>query len=65
MNVSAAVKLRRSVRAYLGKPVEPKLIKKIFTDAQLSPSNCNTQPWHITIVSGNARDSLEKKWLLK
>jgi len=61
MNVSAAVKLRRSVRAYLGKPVEPKLIKKIFTDAQLSPSNCNTQPWHITIVSGNARDSLEKK----
>lgn len=59
MSVSDAIKQRRSVRAYLSKPVEPELIKRIFTDAQLSPSNCNTQPWHVTIVSGNARDSLE------
>lgn len=60
MNVSEAIKQRRSVRAYLDKPVDPKLIKKIFLQAQDAPSNCNTQPWHVVVVSGDARDKLEK-----
>lgn len=60
MNVSEAIKQRRSVRAYLDKPVDPELIKKIFLQAQDSPSNCNTQPWHVVVVSGDARDKLAK-----
>ncbi len=60
MNVSDAIKQRRSVRAYLDKPVAPQLIEKIFQQAQDSPSNCNTQPWHVVVVSGEARDRLEK-----
>lgn len=60
MNVSEVIQQRRSVRAYLEKPVSPAIIEKIFTDAQHAPSNCNTQPWHVTVVSGKARDSLEK-----
>jgi len=58
--VSEVIQQRRSVRAYLEKPVSPTIIEKIFTDAQHAPSNCNTQPWHVTVVSGKARDSLEK-----
>lgn len=60
MNVSDAIKRRRSVRAYQDKPVAPELLEKIFLQAQDSPSNCNTQPWHVVVVSGKARDNVEK-----
>jgi len=58
MKVSQAIKQRRSVRAYLDKPVDPELIKTIFAQAQDAPSNCNTQPWHVTVVSGKVRDQI-------
>lgn len=60
MNVSDALKKRRSTREYLDKPVDQELIKQIFHQAQDSPSNCNTQPWHVVVVSGQARDNIEK-----
>ncbi|RBP49375.1 nitroreductase [Arenicella xantha] len=60
MNLNEAIIKRRSVRAYQDKPVAPELIQKIFHEAQESPSNCNTQPWHVVVASGNARDEIEK-----
>jgi len=60
MKVSEAIKQRRSVRGYLNKPVEQDLLKKIFLQAQDSPSNCNTQPWHVVVLSGASRDKIEK-----
>jgi nitroreductase len=60
MTLSDAIKLRRSVRGYLDKPVDPELIKSIFLQAQDSPSNCNTQPWHVVVVSGRSRDKIEE-----
>ena len=60
MNVSDAIKQRRSVRAYSDKPVAPELLQKIFLQAQDSPSNCNTQPWHVVVVSGEVRNSIEQ-----
>lgn len=61
MKVSEAVKVRRSIRAYLDKPIDHALIEKIFTQAQDSPSNCNTQPWHVRVVSGEARKNIEQQ----
>ena len=58
MNVSDAIKQRRSVRAYQDRVVAPELLEKIFLQAQDSPSNCNTQPWHVVVVSGDARDKI-------
>ncbi|MCH2191327.1 MAG: nitroreductase [Gammaproteobacteria bacterium] len=60
MHVSDAIIKRRSVRAYQNKQVPNELIKKIFLQAQDSPSNCNTQPWHVVVVSGDVRDKIEK-----
>jgi len=60
MKVSEAIKKRRSTREYLDKTVDQDLIEKIFIQAQDSPSNCNTQPWHVAVVSGQARDNIEK-----
>ena len=60
MKVNEAILKRRSVRAYTDQIVEQSLIEKVFTEAQQSPSNCNTQPWHVVVVSGDARDKIEK-----
>tara|TARA_B110000444_G_scaffold181686_2_gene170517 strand:+ start:1933 stop:2610 length:678 start_codon:yes stop_codon:yes gene_type:complete len=49
---------RRSIRGFLPNAVPHKLIEKVFTLAQRSPSNCNTQPWKVAVVSGDRCDQL-------
>ncbi len=56
------VKERKSVRAFNGTPVDKTLIETVFTTAQQSPSNCNTQPWHIHVVSGKRCEKLRKQF---
>lgn len=60
MNVSDAVSSRYSVRAYLPERVPDATIREIFDIARLAPSNSNTQPWHVAVVSGEARVKLEE-----
>lgn len=59
MTVSDALYKRRSVRAFLDKPVPEETLRKIFKDAIQSPSNCNVQPWQTYVVSGAKRDELK------
>lgn len=54
---------RRSIRSFLPDPVPDDVIASVLQDAQCAPSNCNTQPWHIHIVSGQSRDVLSKAML--
>jgi len=61
MDVADALKSRVSTRAFLKKPVPQDVLTRIFSQAQFSPSNCNTQPWESYVVSGAKRDELEKK----
>lgn len=49
---------RRAVRGFLPTPLPETVIHEVLTDAQFSPSNCNTQPWHVHIVMGAKRDAL-------
>lgn len=49
---------RRSVRSFLPDSVPDDTIASVLRDAQCAPSNCNTQPWHVHIVSGSSRDKL-------
>ncbi|NRB41151.1 MAG: nitroreductase family protein [Pseudomonadales bacterium] len=51
---------RRSIRAFLDKPVPEAELESIFSLAQTAPSNCNTQPWHVHVVSGEALERLRK-----
>ena len=60
MDVTTAIKSRYSVRAYKPDPVPEEVIREVLDIARLSPSNSNTQPWHIAIVSGQARADLIK-----
>ncbi len=46
------------MRGYRSDPVPEELIREVFDIARLSPSGTNTQPWHISVVSGDACDRL-------
>lgn len=54
------VHMRRSARQFLPTPLTPGDIAAILADAQRAPSNCNTQPWIVHIVSGGAKAELTK-----
>jgi len=47
---------RRSVRAFRPGPVPDELLGRALALAQQAPSNCNTQPWTVHIVSGVAAE---------
>ena len=57
------VQARHSVRSFLPDPLSASDIRGVLEDAQAAPSNCNTQPWTVHIVSGAARDALSKEIL--
>mmetsp|Transcript_146389 Transcript_146389/g.469691 ORF Transcript_146389/g.469691 Transcript_146389/m.469691 type:complete len:227 (+) Transcript_146389:86-766(+) len=57
--VTAAVCGRVSTRAFLqDKPVPLELIKDILEVASRAPSGGNTQPWHLYVLAGEAREAL-------
>jgi nitroreductase len=57
--VSRTVRERTSCRAFLPRPVEPQILRKVLEDAQRAPSNKNGQPCHVFIASGKTRIQLE------
>lgn len=63
MNVTEAISARRTIRGFKPDPVPDDILRKILETARFAPSNCNTQPWFLTLVFGDARDRLEKALL--
>ncbi len=53
MNVSEAVASRRSIRAFLDKPVDREVLARVLAKAQRSPSGGNTQPWNVIVLTGD------------
>ena len=52
------VSRRRSMRDFKPEPVPRELIESVFGAAQLAPSNCNTQPWLLHVVTGEKLERL-------
>ena len=46
------VRQRRSMRDFKPDPVPREIIEAVFGGAQRAPSNCNTQPWFVHVVTG-------------
>lgn len=61
MNVSEAITSRRSVRAYLDKPVPLDIIRRVMDTARWAASGCNYQPWEASIVTGAPLKELQAK----
>jgi len=56
--VDAAITSRRSIRAFLDKPVAREDIARILDVAARAPSGTNTQPWKVHVLTGAARERL-------
>lgn len=62
-SVSAALRTRRSVRAFLPTPVPQEQVERLLDAASRTASNSNTQPWHVHVVTGEAKQRLtEDLW---
>jgi nitroreductase len=57
-NVFDVIKLRKSVRWFIDKPIEEEKINLILESARLAPSASNRQEWRFVIV--NDRDLLDR-----
>ena len=56
--VDAAITSRRSIRAFLPKPVPRVDIEHILQVAARAPSGTNTQPWRVHVLTGASRQRL-------
>jgi nitroreductase len=59
--VTETVLGRRSVRAFLDRPVARGTIGEILDIARFAPSGGNLQPWHVDVLAGDALTDLKAK----
>jgi nitroreductase len=57
-SVEEAMLSRRSLRAFRSDPVPRETVERILAVASRAPSGTNIQPWHVTVVAGEARARL-------
>ena len=55
------VNARRSMRDFKSDPVPEDVIAAVFGAAQRAPSNCNTQPWFVHVVTGETLERLRSE----
>ena len=61
MEFSDVVRARHSYRGFTPKQVDEQTLREIFELANWAPSNCNVQPWHVHVLSGDACDRMRAK----
>ena len=61
MSLQDAILQRRSVRGFRPDPIPREELEAVFGLAQMTPSNCNIQPWKVLVASGEARDELRRR----
>jgi len=60
MDVIEAIRTRKSIRGYRSDPVAKEVLQGVLDIATRSPSAMNTQPWEITVVTGEALDNIKR-----
>ena len=55
MEVTEAIRVRRSVRSFSDREIPEEVLMKILEAGRVSPSASNMQPWHFIVVKDAAR----------
>jgi len=63
LSTAEAIARRRAVRAFLPDEIPQAVLERLFGQAQLAPSNCNTQPWIVHVGSGAPLRTLRERLL--
>ena len=58
--LDCVIRSRKSVRAFKSDPVPKSLLIEIVDAARAAPSNFNSQPWRVYLLTGKAKDALGK-----
>jgi nitroreductase len=58
VELSEAIRARRMVRAFDGRPVAPEVVDRLIDLARRAPSAGNTQPWSFVVLEGAQTASL-------
>jgi nitroreductase len=61
--VESVLRARRSVRAFRPDPVSRQRVLDILGLASTAPSNSNTQPWRVHVLTGNVKTALSEELL--
>jgi nitroreductase len=61
LTTTEAILQRRAVRGFRPEPVPHAQLRGLFELAQHAPSNCNTQPWLVEVVSGEPLRQLRQR----
>ena len=61
MDVYEAVRSRRSVRNFLGRPVPAAVLRRVLSTALRAPSGGNLQPWQVYLLSGARLEDLKSR----
>jgi len=65
MNVTDAVKSRKSIREFLNKPISNSRISELLKKASRSPSGGNLQPWRVYVINNESMKrflEFQKRW---
>ncbi len=60
MELLEGIETRKSIRAFKSTPVSRETIERILKAAGNSPSQINTQPWEVAVVTGKKKEELSK-----
>lgn len=60
MDVVEAIRARKSIRGYKPDPVPREILREIVDISLRTPSGMNTQPWEITVITGDVLDKISK-----
>ena len=58
--VDEVIRGRRSVRGFLPTPVSRETILEILDVAARAPSGTNTQPWQVSVITGDSKEALSR-----
>jgi nitroreductase len=61
--VDAAITSRRSIRAFLPRPIAREDIEQLLQVAARAPSGTNTQPWKVYVLTGQKKQLLSERIL--
>jgi nitroreductase len=62
MDVHDALRNRRTVRAFLDRPVPRETLERILDDALHTPSWANTQPWEVHVAAGEVLEQIRRTY---
>ncbi len=58
MKLEKAMIERRSIRGFKDEPVSKALLDDVIALANRAPSSCNTQPWHLHVLTGKPLEAV-------